>query len=252
MAKKKNKSGPPPVFKAGSRYSAYKLAWQRKNYGLHPEYYREKARRWYWNNRDLCISRTKTWGMLHPDKLKETKRNTQVKLKETILSHYSPKLECQLCGFNDIRALSIDHINGNGNKHRKKIFGHNASGSKFYRWLKRNNYPDGFRVLCGNCQFTTYLYNRKISTYMQRYHHENKLTSISHYSPKLSCKRCSFNNIDGLTIDHVDGGGRAHLKNIKTDLYVWLRRNNFPSGYQVLCMNCNWIKRVENNESAKQ
>lgn len=44
--------------------------------------------------------------------------------------------------------LTIDHVNGGGNAHRKVI----GRGSKdFYRWLKRNNYPPGFQALCGSC-----------------------------------------------------------------------------------------------------
>jgi len=23
---------------------------------------------------------------------------------------------------------------------------------------------------------------------------------------------------------------------------IWIRKNNFPKGFQVLCMNCNWGK----------
>jgi hypothetical protein len=34
--------------------------------------------------------------------------------------------------------------------------------------------------------------------------------------------------------------------------YTWLKKNGFPEGLQVLCMNCNWVKRVENNELKRQ
>lgn len=43
--------------------------------------------------------------------------------------------------------LTIDHIEGGGNKHRHDI------GGNFYRWLRQNKYPPGFRVLCMNCNF---------------------------------------------------------------------------------------------------
>lgn len=56
---------------------------------------------------------------------------------------------CCSCGYVNVLALSIDHINGGGTKHRKTIGG----GSNFYTWLKKNNYPPGYRVLCMNCQF---------------------------------------------------------------------------------------------------
>ena len=53
---------------------------------------------------------------------------------------------CQHCGENVIELLTIDHINGGGNKHRKSL-----GQTNFYSWLKRNNYPIGFQILCYNC-----------------------------------------------------------------------------------------------------
>ena len=49
-----------------------------------------------------------------------------------------------------MRALSIDHIKGGGNRHRDKL---GNDGSGVYRWLKKENYPTGYQVLCMNCQF---------------------------------------------------------------------------------------------------
>lgn len=75
-------------------------------------------------------------------------------IKHDVVSHYSQyQNKCALCGFEDIRALSIDHINGGGNEERErlKLYG----GSNFYKWLKANNYPSGYRILCMNCQFIT-------------------------------------------------------------------------------------------------
>lgn len=53
---------------------------------------------------------------------------------------------CACCGEDDIRFLTIDHINGDGGEHRKEVL-----GSKLYNWLKQNNFPPGFQVLCYNC-----------------------------------------------------------------------------------------------------
>lgn len=85
-------------------------------------------------------------------------REYRQKIKTEVLSHYSPKLMCALCGFKDLRALSMDHINGGGTKHLKKI-----GVSVFYYWLKNNNYPPGFRVLCMNCQFVERERQRKLN-----------------------------------------------------------------------------------------
>lgn len=47
----------------------------------------------------------------------------------------------------------IDHINGNGSKHRKKL-----NNTDMYRWLIKNKYPEGFQVLCMNCNFAKGMY----------------------------------------------------------------------------------------------
>jgi len=78
-------------------------------------------------------------------------RAYKARLKKEIIAHYSPTLTCQRCGFSDIRALTIDHINGKGFEHRKKIG--KWGGHEFYQWLKRNDFPTGYQVLCMNCQW---------------------------------------------------------------------------------------------------
>jgi hypothetical protein len=43
-----------------------------------------------------------------------------------------------------------------------------------------------------------------------------------------------------LGIDHINGGGTKHRKEIKNfGIYKWLIDNNYPLGYRVLCHNCN-------------
>jgi hypothetical protein len=79
------------------------------------------------------------------------KKTQKQRLKAEVLQHYSPTLTCQQCGFSDIRALSIDHIHGGGNEHRRRVS--TKSGFRFYLWLKKHHFPSGFQVLCMNCQF---------------------------------------------------------------------------------------------------
>lgn len=78
-----------------------------------------------------------------------------------VLTHYgNGKLACIKCGYTDIRALSIDHINGNGNGHRRKI----GKGLHFDEWLKRNDLPQGYQTLCMNCQFTKRIENKEYTS----------------------------------------------------------------------------------------
>ncbi len=72
------------------------------------------------------------------------------KLKEQIIKHYSNgTIKCVRCGVDDIDMLCLDHINGNGNGHRRSIG--ITSGYAFYRWIISENFPLGFQTLCYNC-----------------------------------------------------------------------------------------------------
>lgn len=79
----------------------------------------------------------------------------RLKLKILILKHYCEKgiIRCVCCGEKHIEFLTIDHIYGNGNKHRTSIKSKKGGKSSFYQWLKNNNFPKGYRVLCMNCNF---------------------------------------------------------------------------------------------------
>ena len=84
-----------------------------------------------------------------------------------------------------------------------------------------------------------------------------KLEVLTYYgNGKLACVKCGFTDIRALTIDHIDGGGHQHLKEIKhhqgTNFYYWLKKQNYPEGYQTLCANCQFIKRVEKKEWSNQ
>lgn len=74
-----------------------------------------------------------------------TKRKAKrVALRQEVLEHYGNKCVC--CNETEPMFLNIDHINGGGTAHRRQL--HIDS---IYKWLKRNSYPDGFQILCANC-----------------------------------------------------------------------------------------------------
>lgn len=64
------------------------------------------------------------------------------------------------------------------------------------------------------------------------------------------CKRCGFDDIRALQIDHVNGGGnKEHKEGGSYKIYLKIISNKNAEGeYQLLCANCNWIKRYENKE----
>lgn len=57
---------------------------------------------------------------------------------------------CACCGERAIEFLTVDHVNRNGNEHRKQIGGQ----SYLYKLLKELGWPkDEYRCLCMNCNF---------------------------------------------------------------------------------------------------
>jgi len=69
------------------------------------------------------------------------------------------------------------------------------------------------------------------------------------------CVSCGFSDWRALQIDHINGGGNAEKRkfNYWNEQYyrIILRQIKLGSkDYQLLCANCNWIKRYENNENA--
>ena len=66
------------------------------------------------------------------------------------------------------------------------------------------------------------------------------------------CNRCGFSDIRALQIDHIHGGGFQEYKasgnrTVYARLYK-LTSEELKKDYQVLCANCNCIKRIENRE----
>ena len=68
------------------------------------------------------------------------------------------------------------------------------------------------------------------------------------------CKCCGELQRLFLTLDHINNDGAAERKRLfgssrKTGgagIFRYLKKKRFPPGYQVLCMNCNWGKRMNN------
>jgi hypothetical protein len=63
---------------------------------------------------------------------------------------------CSCCGETEFCFLALDHINNNGNKHRKLI-NNGRGGLTFYAKLKVLGFPSGFQVLCHNCNVGKYV-----------------------------------------------------------------------------------------------
>lgn len=67
------------------------------------------------------------------------------------------------------------------------------------------------------------------------------------------CVKCGFTDVRALQVDHINGGGSQARKTVSLDSMhnMILRAGNGLGIYQLLCANCNWIKRHENNENVE-
>jgi len=104
-------------------------------------------------------------------------------------------------------------------------------------------------------------------------YYQTRLEALRHYSGLQipECKCCHESMFEFLTIDHINGDGAAHRREIGmaqgdpaqvqrqgqkvtmggNGFVYWLKKNNWPEGFQVLCMNCNMAKR-QNSECPHQ
>lgn len=142
----------------------YYKEWCEKNRERH----KETVKKWYSMNRVKCKERGKLWRTVNKERISIGGKKRYIENRDRILMdrkrrHWELKVEilrnyggdppkCACCGEVVVEFLSIDHIDGKGNLHRKEI--RKPSGITFYRWLKKSGFPSGYRVLCFNCNLS--------------------------------------------------------------------------------------------------
>lgn len=85
---------------------------------------------------DICNDRVKEYDAM---------------VKDEVFEAYGGYV-CKCCNEKERVFLAIDHIHNDGAEHRRTLFGKNGSGGgRMYKWLRKNHFPDGFQVLCFNC-----------------------------------------------------------------------------------------------------
>ena len=100
-------------------------------------------------NKTIVKLRSAEYRRLNRRKIRKASRRIRLNNKLMTYDAYGGR-KCCWCGEDDISTLCIDHIDNNGSKHIDNK-GHRIGGNRMYNWLKKNNYPDGFQVLCMNC-----------------------------------------------------------------------------------------------------
>ncbi|MDP2754662.1 MAG: hypothetical protein Q8P40_09775 [Nitrospirota bacterium] len=132
------------------------------------EYHREYKKKWVERNRERHNTYLKEWREKNKDKVLEKQRNRYWLNREKeiirvmegnkrryrrqrleVIEHYGGKCKC--CGEERIQFLGIDHINGGGTKHRDELKTKHKNISKY---LIDNGFPEGYQVLCHNCNLS--------------------------------------------------------------------------------------------------
>jgi len=96
----------------------------------------------------------------------------------------------------------------------------------------------------------------KRSKYLKIYRLEHKDTRRADARLEIivmlggKCTRCGFDDVRALQVDHVNGNGNKQRKRLGNSIYMIMLEDikNGSQEYQILCANCNWIKRYEKNE----
>jgi hypothetical protein len=139
--------------KQKKRDTSAKYRKTRKVYRDRPE---TKERRKKWDQEPINKARKLERERLPENIKKRKQRADDLKLK--VFSVYSQRHSnskipcCRCCGENShIDFLSVDHIDGRKHlpKEEQKL-----GGKGITYFLKNNNYPEGFQILCFNCNFT--------------------------------------------------------------------------------------------------
>lgn len=112
-------------------------ARMKERYKKNPEKYRESALRSYRKFRE--------------DRIRQHKKREKQR-KDIVFTYYGGYI-CACCGEDEQLFLTIDHVNNDGADHRREMGTPHQSGQRLYRWLVKNGFPDGFQVLCMNCNY---------------------------------------------------------------------------------------------------
>jgi hypothetical protein len=112
------------------------------------DHVREYASADYAANREDRIRQATEWNREHPERRRKTALAHYYKMQHQAIMAYGG-YRCACCGETEPLFLSLDHVNNDGKAHRMKLG--TLGGTKLYKWLRENEWPEGFQVLCMNC-----------------------------------------------------------------------------------------------------
>jgi hypothetical protein len=106
----------------------------------------------YFGSCKVCVTkRTRDHRLKDVEGYRRNKRERRLKAKLEVYSFYGNKCAC--CGEIEQDFLTIDHVNGDGARHRKNSS--EARTNDIYRLIIREGFPkDKYQLLCRNCNWS--------------------------------------------------------------------------------------------------
>jgi hypothetical protein len=194
-----------------------------------------RAKLHYQKRKTEIISIAAKWNKENSDRRNIRLRERYLELKRQSVRAYGG--ECQNCKENELAFLTIDHINGGGRKHSTKF---KKKTAHIHLWLKNNGYPEGFQILCANCNYEKEMLRRQ-----DKVSHGHQLRAQVLREFGAYCRCCNEKSLNKLVIDHVNGGGNQHRKTV-SNIYLFMKKNGIDRiSYQILCQNCNLAKYTQ-------
>ena len=117
-------------------------------------YWKEHSRKRREKHPELAKTYCKAYRENHPGIAGEQSKKYRVKCKFVVIEHYSNgTMCCACCGEKHYEFLGVDHVNGGGARMRRELGHGNISA-----WLKSRGFPEGYRILCHNCNMSLGFY----------------------------------------------------------------------------------------------
>jgi len=127
--------------------------------------------------------------------------------------------------------------------------------SSFY---KNSSKYDGLSAYCKECMKRRgKKYRREHRTKVRLRHKawrkNQRIRVLRHIGGEIKCGHCGFSDLRALQVDHIEGGGNEELKRYGhlSTLFSKILKMSVEDArekYQILCANCNMIKKYENEE----
>lgn len=191
-----------------ARCKACAADYSRKRYAANREKLREQMKQRYAKNRDEALKKAKVYYEANKDSIKAAQRRYFERNKSTCMLRVE---EWKKANWEQYRAAQDRWVKANPEKVR-------ASANRYFQSNKH-----------------------KVAERWQAM----RMMVFEAYGG-ARCKCCGEENYAFLTIDHVNNDGAAHRAAIGKHLYRWLIEHDYPEGFQVLCMNCNFGKHRNN------